>query len=74
MSASSYLGSKLLPTSATLESSSVDNGIILLRVSSSSMDVLEALASGMTGSRGDSTKACFNSWCNWRLHGYHYRE
>jgi hypothetical protein len=30
----------------------VDNGIILLSVSSSWMDVLEVLASGMTGSRG----------------------
>jgi hypothetical protein len=45
-----------------MEDSSVDNGIILLGVSSGWMDVLEVLASGMTGSEGDSAKACFNSW------------
>jgi hypothetical protein len=45
-----------------LEGSSVDNGIILLSVSSGWMDVLEVLASGMTGSEGDSGKAYFNSW------------
>jgi hypothetical protein len=31
-------------------------------VSSGWMDILEVLASGMTESRGDSAKACFNSW------------
>jgi hypothetical protein len=34
-----------------LEGSSLDNGTILLRESSSCMDVLEVLALGMTGSR-----------------------
>jgi hypothetical protein len=62
-SVSSYLGSRLLPMWATLEGSSVDNGIVLLSVSSGWMDVLEVLASGITGSRGaDSAKAGFNSW------------
>jgi hypothetical protein len=61
MSTNSYLGSKLLPTSATLEGSSMDNRIVLLSVSSSRMDVLEVLNLGMTGSGGDSTKACFSS-------------
>jgi hypothetical protein len=40
----------------------MDNGIVLLSVSSGWMDVLEVLASGMTGSRGNSAKACFNLW------------
>jgi hypothetical protein len=62
MMASSYLRSKSLPTWATLEGSFVDNGIVLLCVSFDWMDVMEVLASGMTGSREDSTKACFNSW------------
>jgi hypothetical protein len=35
-----------------MKDSSVDNGIILLGVSSGWMDVLEVLASGMTGSEG----------------------
>jgi hypothetical protein len=52
MSASFYLGSKLLPTRATLEGFSVDNGIVLLSVSFSRMDNVEVLASGMTGSGG----------------------
>jgi hypothetical protein len=39
-----------------LEGSSVDNGNILLSVSSDWMDILEVLASGMIGSGGDSTK------------------
>jgi hypothetical protein len=51
-SMSSHLGSKFLPTWATLEGSSVDNGIILLRVSYGWMEVLEVLASGMTRSEG----------------------
>jgi hypothetical protein len=62
MSMSSYLGSKLLPTRATLEGSSIDKGIVLLSESSGWMDVLEVLASGMTRSRGDLVKACFKSW------------
>jgi hypothetical protein len=41
----------------------MDNGIVLLSVSSGWMDVLEVLALGMTGlGGGDSAKACFNSW------------
>jgi hypothetical protein len=28
------------------------------------MDVLEVLASGMTGFGWESAKACFNSWCS----------
>jgi hypothetical protein len=40
----------------------VDNRIILLSVSSGWMDVLEVLASGIIGFRGDSTKAWFSSW------------
>jgi hypothetical protein len=47
MSVSFYLGSKLLPTWATLEGSFVDNEIVLPSESSDWMDVL---ASGMTGS------------------------
>jgi hypothetical protein len=62
MSACSYLGSKLLPTWVTLEDSSMDNGIVLLSVSSGWMDVLEVLASGMTGSGWDSANSCLNSW------------
>jgi hypothetical protein len=58
MSASSYLGSKLLHTCATLEGSSVDNRIVLLSESFDWMDVLTILASGMIGSRGNSAKAC----------------
>jgi hypothetical protein len=42
--------------------SSIDNGIVLLSESSSWMDVLDVLASGMIGSRGYSAKAFFNSW------------
>jgi hypothetical protein len=52
-----------------MKASSVDNGIVLLSVSSDWMDVLEFLASGMIGSGGDSAKACFNSpigWMSWR--------
>jgi hypothetical protein len=47
-----------------LEGSSLDNGTILLRESSSCMDVLEVLALGMTGSGrgGDLAKAYLNSW------------
>jgi hypothetical protein len=40
----------------------MDNGVILLSVSSGWMDVLEVLALGMIGSGGgDSAKTCFNS-------------
>jgi hypothetical protein len=52
LSASSYLGSKLVPTRATLEGSSVDNRTVLLSESSGWMDVFEVLASSMTGSEG----------------------
>jgi hypothetical protein len=37
------------------------NGIVLLSVSSGWMDILEVLASSMTGSRGDLAKAYFSS-------------
>jgi hypothetical protein len=40
----------------------MDNGIVLLSVSSGWMDILEVLTSRMIRSRGDSAKACFNSW------------
>jgi hypothetical protein len=49
MSVSFYLGSKLLPTWATLEGSSIDNEIVL---PSESFDWMDVLASGMTGSWG----------------------
>jgi hypothetical protein len=41
----------------------VDNGIVLLSKSSDWMDILEVLASSMTGSGGHSAKAYFKS-CN----------
>jgi hypothetical protein len=44
-----------------MESSFVDNGAVLLSESFGWIDVLEVLASGMTGSEGDSAKAFFNS-------------
>jgi hypothetical protein len=59
MSTSSYLGSRLFPTGATLEGSNGDSGIVLLSDSSSWMDVL---ASGMIESEWDLAKAFFNSW------------
>jgi hypothetical protein len=64
MSVNSYLASRLLPTLATLEGSSVDNDIVLLSVSFGWMDVLEVLTSGMirVGGGGDSAKACFGYW------------
>jgi hypothetical protein len=40
----------------------VDNEVVLLSASSGWLDVLEVLASGMTGSGWDLAKACFNSW------------
>jgi hypothetical protein len=52
MSVSSYFWSKLFPTSATLDSSSMDNRTVMLSESSGYLDILEVLASGMTGSRG----------------------
>jgi hypothetical protein len=52
MSTSSYLGSKVLPMLATLEGSSIDNGIYLLSASSDWMDFFEFMESGMTGSGG----------------------
>jgi hypothetical protein len=42
-----------------MEGSSVDNGIVLLSVSSGWKDIL---ASGMIRYGGDSAKAYFNSW------------
>jgi hypothetical protein len=52
-------GIQIVAYVSNLEGSSMDNGILLLSVSSGWMDVL---ASGMTGSGGgDSGKACFNS-------------
>jgi hypothetical protein len=47
--------------SATLEGSSMDNGIVLLSASSDWMDILDVLALGMIGSGWDSAKACLNS-------------
>jgi hypothetical protein len=64
ISVSSYLRSKVLPMLATLEGSSIDNSICLLSASSSWMDVLEVLESGMTGSGEggvDSAKDSFSS-------------
>jgi hypothetical protein len=62
MSASSYLGYKVLPMCATLEGSSIDNGIYLLSASSNWMDILEVLELGMTGSGGNSSRTSFSSW------------
>jgi hypothetical protein len=52
ISVSSYLGSKVLPMSATLEGSSMDNSICLLSVSSDWINFLEFLESDMTRSGG----------------------
>jgi hypothetical protein len=51
-SVSSYLGSRLFPMSATLEGLSGERETVLLSESSGLMDILGALASGMTRSRG----------------------
>jgi hypothetical protein len=45
-----------------MEGSSMDNRIVLLSKSSDWMNVLEVLASGMTGSGGDSAMSSFKSW------------
>jgi hypothetical protein len=55
-------GVQIVAYVSNLENSFVDNGIVLLSESFDWMDILEVLASGMTGSEGDSAKACFNSW------------
>jgi hypothetical protein len=56
MSVNSYLASRLLPTLATLEGSSVDNDIVLLSVSFGWMDILEVLTSGMIRAGGGGTR------------------
>jgi hypothetical protein len=61
MSVSSYLGSGLFPTRATLEESLGESGIVLLSLSSGWIDSLEVLDSGMIGSWGDSVKVFFKS-------------
>jgi hypothetical protein len=56
MSVCSYLGYNLFSTRTTLDGSLGDSRTVLLSVSSSWMDVLVVLASGMIGSGWDMTK------------------